>query len=245
MNDGRSTLATVCFNLALLAWLAVAAGFLGIHAGVTKPFVGFRIFGFGLLASVPILVLSIVAMIRTRGAARREGRRNALRATLLSGALLVLFAVLAAPGAQVPAINDITTDPDDAPAFVEALQAPENQGRDPGYPATNAPLQRAAYPDLAPIVLKDPPDAAYAAAQRAATALGWTVVRSDPAGGALEATQTSRLFLFVDDVVVRVKPEDAGSRIDVRSRSRVGKGDVGANAARIRSFTAEVQKQAP
>jgi cytochrome bd-type quinol oxidase subunit 2 len=129
MNEGRSTFASVC-NLALLAWLAVVAGLLGIHVGITKPFVGFRIFGFGLLASVPILVLSIIAMLRTRGAARREGRRSALQATLLSGALLVLFAVLAAPGAQVPAINDITTDRR-SPAFVEALQAPENQNRDP------------------------------------------------------------------------------------------------------------------
>ena len=169
--------------------------------------------------------------------------RSALRAIVLSGALFIVFAVIAAPGARVPAINDITTDPDDPPAFVEALRAPENEGRAPGYPAGNAPLQRAAYPDLAPIVLKEPPDAAYAAAQHAATALGWSVVRSDPAGGTLEATQTSRLFLFVDDIVVRVKPTDGGSRVDVRSRSRVGKGDVGANAARIRRFTAELAKQ--
>jgi len=241
MNSGRSTLASVAFFLAVLALVAVVAGPLAIHAAVVTPFLGFRIFGLGLLASLPILVLAIAALILTRGAAKREGRATAVRATVLSALMAVIFAVLAAPGMRLPAIHDITTDPNDPPVFVEAARAPENQD---GmiYPSENAALQRAAYPDIAPIVVKAASTEAYGAAQRAATDVGWAIVRSDPAAGTFEATSTSRIFLFVDDISVRVRPDGDGSRIDLRSRSRVGKSDLGANAARIRAFSAALAR---
>ncbi len=50
----------------------------------------------------------------------------------------------------------------------------------------------------------------------------------------IEATDTSRMFRFVDDIAVRIRPDGTGSRVDVRSKSREGKGDLGVNAARIR-----------
>jgi len=64
------------------------------------------------------------------------------------------------------------------------------------------------------------------------------VVDADPAAGRIEANETSRWFRFTDDVVIRVAPDGAGSRIDVRSVSRVGRSDFGVNAARIRAYTA-------
>jgi len=72
--------------------------------------------------------------------------------------------------------------------------------------------------------------------------MGWEIVASDASAGRIEATATTAWFGFKDDVVVRVRPEAAGSRIDVRSVSRVGRSDVGANAARIRAF---LEKQKP
>jgi uncharacterized protein (DUF1499 family) len=240
MNEGRSKLASVAFSLAILAAVAVVAGPLAIHARVASPFLGFRIFGLGLVASLPLLLLSIAALVRTRGPARREGRSTALRATLLSGVLALAFALLAAPGMRVPPIHDISTDPEDPPQFVEAARAPENAGDVLGYPRETAPQQRTAYPDVMPIRVRVEPSAAFANAQRAAAAVGWEIVRSDPAAGSLEATATSKVFLFVDDVSVRLRPEEGGTKIDVRSRSRVGKSDMGANAARIRAFAAAV-----
>jgi len=96
--------------------------------------------------------------------------------------------------------------------------------------------QVAAYPDVATLELALPPEQAFAAVREAALELGWEIVEEDPASGRLEATQSTALFRFVDDVVVRVRPGGPGSRVDVRSKSRDGKGDVGANAARIRAF---------
>jgi uncharacterized protein (DUF1499 family) len=84
---------------------------------------------------------------------------------------------------------------------------------------------------------------ALAQADRAARALGWTVVASDPGRGRLEATATTFWFRFTDDIVIRVRPQDAGSRLDIRSKSRVGRGDLGANARRIRAFAGELLRR--
>jgi len=62
-------------------------------------------------------------------------------------------------------------------------------------------------------------------------------VATDPATGRIEATDSTFWFGFIDDVVVRLTPEtDGGTRVDVRSVSRVGLGDAGANARRVRNF---------
>jgi uncharacterized protein (DUF1499 family) len=111
------------------------------------------------------------------------------------------------------------------------------------YPADFAAQQRAAYPDLAPISLKAPPGEALERARRAAESLGWEVAEVRPpqnedGEGRIEAHEVSGVFRFVDDVVVRVRPAPGGSRVDVRSKSRVGRGDMGANAGRIRAFRA-------
>jgi uncharacterized protein (DUF1499 family) len=66
--------------------------------------------------------------------------------------------------------------------------------------------------------------------------MGWEIVASEPHEGRIEATATTLWFGFKDDVVVRITPVPGGSRIDVRSVSRVGRSDVGANAERIAAY---------
>ena len=70
--------------------------------------------------------------------------------------------------------------------------------------------------------------------------MGWEIVASDPKTLRIEATDTTLWFGFKDDVVVRLTPSPTGSRIDVRSVSRVGKSDVGTNARRIKAYLAQV-----
>jgi uncharacterized protein (DUF1499 family) len=230
----RARSAALSAFLATLGLVAMAVGVAASTLGLVPPLVGFRGFGLGLLLCLLALVTGVVALRATR---RAPGRASAWRGTL--GGLLGLGIVLAAaaPGLGVPPINDITTDPADPPAFAKAAEAEPNRGRDMDYPGEAfATQQRAAYPSLAPIELPVPPAEALARAERAARQLGWEVVAVQPEAGTLEARQTSRLFRFVDDVVVRVRPSGAGSRVDVRSRSRDGRGDLGANAARIQAF---------
>ncbi len=72
--------------------------------------------------------------------------------------------------------------------------------------------------------------------------MGWTVVAADAEAGRIEASDRTRWFGFTDDIVVRVTPDGAGSRIDVRSSSRIGTGDFGTNAARVRAYIAMLRQ---
>ena len=231
--------------------LALAAGIFGAvglfdpglgaalaHFGVLEPMQGFLLFGLGLLSALIAGVLGLAALYATRAAARRSGSKLAI---LGIAAALVAFAIIGLarqPGAGVPPINDISTDLSDPPAFASD---PAGRGRDMSYPADFVPQVRAAYPDLAPIRVSSDPDRALALAEETARALGWDVVAVDPAAGTLLARETTRIFRFVDDVVVRMRPaEGGGSIVDVRSKSRDGQGDLGVNAVRIRSLTVQL-----
>jgi uncharacterized protein (DUF1499 family) len=109
------------------------------------------------------------------------------------------------------------------------------------YPGAEfARQQRAAYPDILPIVLPVPPREAFARAVAAAEAMGWEVVGRDAAAGTIEAVDITKWFGFKDDIAIRVRPAQDGSpnlsRVDIRSKSRVGRSDIGTNARRIRGY---------
>lgn len=168
------------------------------------------------------------------------------RSVMGSGLALLVALAAAAPligmvraGAAAPLIHDITTDTDNPPPFValQALRATSENGAAYGGAAVAA-QQKRGYPDLGPLVLALPPDRAFARVEAAARAMGWRVIASAPSEGRLEASDTTRWFGFTDDIVVRVKAAPSGSRIDVRSASRVGRSDLGVNARRIRAFLA-------
>ena len=105
-----------------------------------------------------------------------------------------------------------------------------------GYPADWKPLVREAYSDLEPRPLDDPVETAFARALTAAEQLGWTITKRNPAAGTIEATEATAIFQFVDDIAIRIRPSGQGSILDVRSKSRDGRGDVGTNAKRIRAL---------
>jgi uncharacterized protein (DUF1499 family) len=138
---------------------------------------------------------------------------------------------------SLPPIHDITTDLADPPAFVALAAVRSKAPNGVAYEGLKAAQgQNQAYGDIQPRTLPMPPREAMQRAIDVSRAMGWEVVASDAITGRIEATATTRWFGFRDDVVVRIRPEGAGSRVDVRSASRVGVSDVGANAARVREF---------
>ncbi len=187
-------------------------------------------------ATVAAVLVALAVMPRWR-----PGVGVALVALCVALAAWVPGTLFRLQAARVPPIHDITTDPADPPAFVALAEARSRapNGAAYGGPAV-AEAQRSAYPDIAPLVLAVPPRKAMQRAIDVARELGWEVAAVDAAGGRLEGTARTPWFGFADDIVVRVRAEGAGSRVDVRSVSRVGRSDVGANAARVRKFVESV-----
>jgi len=216
--------------------LAAAGVYLATHE-LADPFIAFRIFGLALPIGGLGLVLGWIGLLRARGDRNPRAKRVSLAASILSVLTLSGIVGLGLPSAGFPIINDITTDLDDPPKFVKCAQLEANRGRDMAYPPSFAAQQRAGYPNLRGRTLPVGPEQAVDRARAALESLpGTEVVDVDFTAGRLEAISVSRVFRFVDDVVVRVRAEGSGSRIDMRSKSRVGKGDLGANAARIEGF---------
>ena len=146
----------------------------------------------------------------------------------------------------VPPIHDITTDPDNPPGFVAVVTARKAEGANPvAYEGAElADQQRRAYPDIAPFNLSLGRDAAFARALETAKHMGWTIVAADDPAGRIEASDRSRWMGFTDDIVIRVTATDSGSRVDMRSSSRLGRSDFGVNAARIRAYLTALRADA-
>jgi uncharacterized protein (DUF1499 family) len=232
-NVETSRVAATARGIGILAVVLFVGAPTAIQLGLVGPGPGFSFFAGSALLGLLAFFLGLIGIVRTRVGTGRDGRSRAVLGAMLGGAVVLVIFGLTVRSGDLPRINDITTNLDDPPAFVAVLELPENLDRDMAYPAEFREHQRRGYPDLGPIQVATPPAATLNRIADIAQELGWTVVARDDAAGTLEATETSRVFLFVDDVVVRVRASEGGSVVDVRSKSRVGRSDLGANAARI------------
>ncbi|WP_447971954.1 DUF1499 domain-containing protein [Nitrospira sp. Kam-Ns4a] len=232
-----SRLALASLGAAVLAALAaVAAGF-----GTRLSWWTFRT-EFSLLIGAAC-VLALAGALVSRPGGRRCGLGLALAALLLALVVAGVPLTWLLRARSVPPIHDISTDLEDPPRFVAILPLRKEGPNSAEYGGPEvAAQQRGAYPDVKPLMLPVPPDQAFERARAAARVLGWVLVDANAAEGRLEATDTTFWFGFTDDVVVRIRPAEGGSRVDVRSVSRVGCSDVGANAARIRAFLAALSR---
>ena len=219
-----------------LTLLAAPVGYrLGIVPLRTALLTLFTWGGYGAVSAVGVSLVGLV-MTLLRPRAARQG------IALSVGAVLVGAVLVAAParfrfGSPAPPIHDITTDTQNPPQFVAVV--PLNTVDRTVYEGEAiASQQREAYPDLQPVTVAMPPAQAFERALATVQDMGWELVATDADAGRIEATDTTFWFGFKDDVVIRVKPAGGGSRIDIRSLSRVGGGDVGTNAKRIRDYVA-------
>lgn len=244
-----------------------AAFFVGILAIFLLVIAG-PAYRLGLLPLVPALlgaaigfllciVTFIVGAIGLLAGGRQEAGRSRAAAVViaLSMVVTVVAGFWISRGRGTAPIHDVTTDLNDPPVFKAAVPLRLASGAiNPAqYQSTqsmrgntiNVPdAQRRAYPDIQPVVLSQPPARAVQLAEQVAKDMGWSIVAVVPSEGRLEATDTTFYFGFKDDVVVRATPESTGSRIDVRSESRVGGGDAGTNAKRVRTFLAKLREAA-
>lgn len=235
-----SALSRLTLALAIIATLLALGGMTLARYDIIGKMVGFSGLSFGMMAAVAALLVGIVALIMNA----RKGwphRTSALLGFLVAAIFIAVVAGRVLSAGSPPAIHDITTDLANPPAFSVLPLADDNlRGLDSEQEWRE--LHSAAYSDLETVIIHKPVAEVIANAEALAQDRGWTVALADPQSGRLEATAYAAWIRFEDDVVLRVVPADngRGSAVDMRSVSRVGVSDLGANAQRIKEFLADL-----
>jgi uncharacterized protein (DUF1499 family) len=198
---------------------------------------GFTLLKWGVYIGIAAALASLIGLFAGGKESGRPAMLKAVIGLVISLPVVILPLSWLNTARSVPPIHDITTDTENPPQFdaILALRADAPNSVEYGGESI-ASQQQEAYPAIQPILTDSSPDVAFTAALRAAHDLGWNIVAQKPQQGRIEAVDTTFWFGFKDDVVIRIKAREKGSRVDIRSVSRVGRSDVGTNARRIREF---------
>jgi uncharacterized protein (DUF1499 family) len=243
-----SSAAVWCRRLGLfsvpVAVIAVALA----RSGAVEPQASLAVLGGAILVALVALLLFFGACVIIWQTGRR-GIGDALGGLMLAALTLAYPAYLAVQAVRLPVLADISTDPGDPPSFSlsQAALKARSGYRPPPYSPDSAEPQRAAYADIEPIVVDLDADEAFQLVLDTARKQGWRVVdQRSPNGrsgvGHVDFLVRTLVMGFDDDVAVRLRPLAGQTRIDVRSASRNGRHDFGANAKRIRQFAEELQE---
>jgi len=235
-------LALFALAVALLAIIVVRLDFIEILPGLAT-------FGGAVGMAVIAMLFAMAAFV----VIWREGHKGlgyALLAFFIGIVLVTYPAYLGVKGYRLPPLNDITTDTVDPPRFEAIARLRPREANPVAYPGpAAAELQRANYPNIAPLQTASTPAELYEAALGVVTKRKWRVVdaRSPQAGrreGRIEAVARTAIMGFRDDVVIRVRPISGGARLDIRSASRYGQRDFGVNARRVLSLLEDIEEAA-
>ncbi len=242
-NDKTSLIAIGGFVIAVVSGLAAVMAGIGTRYGTWNFRVGLAVLKWAAYGGVAAAVLSLIGFFVTVRMAARRRFILALLGLVIGVLLFVVPWHWMRLAKSLPPIHDITTDTGNPPKLVAALPLRNNASNPPDYggPAI-AEQQHRAYPYIGPLVLAVPPEEVFEKALSVARKMGWEIIAADKAAGRIEAVATTFWFGFKDDVVIRVERSGTGSRIDIRSVSRVGVSDIGTNAERVRKFLALMRK---
>lgn len=239
-----SVLCSTAIWSALIGIILLLVSGPGYRAGLLPLTGGLLTYVVASFAFIVAFVLGGLGLLRSGGTGGAASQVLSWGAFLLGLAFTVNTGLWLRQATASPPIHDISTDLDNPPAFVAVLPLREGAPNPPQYAGgETATLQRQAYPDLKTLVVRKAPGEVFDRSREVAASMGWTLVEASQAEGRIEATATTFWFGFKDDVVIRIQRTDDGSLVDVRSKSRVGRGDVGANAKRIRQFLARLEQR--
>ena len=221
-------------------WIA-AAGIVVTLIGILSatplgPFTAMLSLTLGSLLLVIGAVVAAIGLVRSRGTAGQASFPLTAGA-LTVGVAAIINAVVFISSGGGPPIHDISTDTVSPPQFVAVVGLRGPNDNPPKYAGNeSARLQLEAYPDIQTIVLLNPRGFVFEQALTVAEDMGWEIVASNADEGRIEATATTPWVGFKDDVVVRIQAKGPEIRVDLRSKSRLGRGDMGVNAKRVRAF---------
>lgn len=233
----------LAISIALLALIVLLIGGPGYRLGLWDLGFGLLdVMRYALYLGAAAAVLAIAGLLLPRV---RETGAGALVAALIVGAAVAAVPVgVRQIASEKPFIHDITTDLEDPPAFVAVVPLRADAPNPPEYGGADvADAQRAGYPELGPASFDRSASAVFDAAVATVDSMGWERVAAVPEDGRIEATDTTLWYGFKDDVVIRLRETPDGTRVDVRSKSRVGGSDLGKNAARIDEYLRALERR--
>jgi uncharacterized protein (DUF1499 family) len=246
-EDPVSKLAVWARRVAFFALIATLLSIVIVRSGLLELFPALATFG-GALCFAALAILLGLAAFASIWSSGVSGLGSALTAIFIGLALLAYPGYLAYQAYKLPAIADITTDPIDPPRFEQIARLRTREANPVIYAGLYAAeQQRAAYPEVEPLLISAAPAQAYEAALAVVTKRRWAVLDARPPQmparreGRIEAVARTPIMGFREDVVIRIRPNEDGSRIDARSASRYGQHDFGSNAARIRALLADIE----
>ena len=217
--------------LAITLAAALPLAVMTVRSGAWQQ--GLMLFALACLGATLILLLFIVLLLLPRFADWRPG---IVRRALFTLPGTVLLLSLMSGSGDYPPIHDITTDLEDPPQFTQAEQQRGALANTLELDPEVIVQQSKAYPDIQTTLTTMPIDDAFDRALQLAREMGWEIYHQDLNAGIIEAVDTTAIMAFQDDVIIRVRSNEQGTLLDMRSVSRVGVSDLGANAKRIRNF---------
>lgn len=237
-------LARPLFYLSILATLVFILSGYGYQWGFWDLGIGFTLLRYSAYAAIGLLAMNIISIVILR----KTGFNTLIyifAGILFTGAVAGTAYYWQDRAQSVPPIHDITTDLDNPPPFVEIIPLREDASNPPEYAGDEtAEQQRAAYPHIEPLDLNAPKDEVMQAAENLVYERGWDLVNINFGEGRLEATEKLPWFGFRDDVVLRFTIlSGTRTQVDMRSKSRIGRGDIGVNAERIDRFLKDLKQR--
>ena len=225
--------ACISATLAALAVLGYRFGIIN-HQFAVVILIGSAALGMMAVLSAIVSILAIITAVETKV----TGALLAITGFILGLAVVAPVFQTIQAGYKVPRIHDITTDLHNPPVFVAiaAIRTADHNPLDRKTPAQLTELQQAGYPDIGPLLIDKDPAQVFEDAVSLVKARDWEIVAATAENGIIEATATTRIMGFKDDVVIRITAKEGQSIVDMRSVSRIGISDMGANAARIKLF---------
>lgn len=225
--------------VAAMAFISIA----GVRVGLVEPVVGFILIKKTVLATTFLFFFALFAFWRCGRICNNERRCFLVACIFFSGLYSATWIAFYIPKMDSPKINDITTDTQTPPAYITMSSFRHAGDNDITYPKRFAQIQKESYPNVKPLITDKSSSLVFRQVVDLVKQQGWQVVSLYPTAGVIEATATTPVFWFMDDVVIRVRTQDGSTRVDMRSSSRIGKRDYGKNACRVEDFMEDLAIQ--
>jgi hypothetical protein len=242
----RSDFAHWSFKHGYLSLIIAALAVLGYRFGIMNYQVALIILVGGAAMGMMAVLAGIVSIlgIITSTDTKVSGTFLAIIGMLLGLAVVAPIYLTVQAGYKAPKIHDITTDLQDPPTFttIRSLRSTAHNSLDRKTPANLAELQQAGYPDLESLLIDKNPSQVFKEAVELAKARDWEIINASAKDGIIEATATTKIMGFKDDIVIRVTNKNNHTIVDMRSASRIGISDMRTNADRINSFLNDLKR---